>query len=61
MPNADHRIYPQVLKCVKQIANATFISLPNLDHAEVFMRPDLVLPHIINFLKNVIDGIEPGG
>ena len=57
----DHRSYPQVLKCVKQIPNATFISLPNLDHAEAFMRSDLVLPHIINFLKNETDGIETGG
>jgi len=58
---ADHRAYPQVLECVKQIANATFISLPNLDHAEAFMRSDLVLPHISNFLKNVIISIETGG
>jgi len=56
---ADHRL-SQVLKCVKQISNATFFSFPNLDHAEAFMRSDLVLPHIINFLKTVIDGIETG-
>jgi pimeloyl-ACP methyl ester carboxylesterase len=56
---ADPRL-SKVQKFVKQISNATFISLPNLDHAAAFMRSDLVLPHIMNFLKIVIDSTKTG-
>ena len=58
---ADLRVYQQVLKCVKKIENATFISLPNLDHAQAFRRSDLVLPHVTNFLTTVIENIENDG
>ena len=29
---------------------ATFFSLPGLDHNQAFMRQDMVLPHVISFL-----------
>jgi pimeloyl-ACP methyl ester carboxylesterase len=37
-------------KCVTHIPNGTFVSLPGLDHLEAYVRSDLVLPHIIQFL-----------
>jgi pimeloyl-ACP methyl ester carboxylesterase len=45
--------YPGVKECVKSIPNATFISFPKLDHADIALRKDLVLPHIIKFLEKV--------
>jgi pimeloyl-ACP methyl ester carboxylesterase len=43
--------YPGVRECAKYIPNATFISFPGIDHAELEFRRDLVLPHIASFLK----------
>jgi pimeloyl-ACP methyl ester carboxylesterase len=45
--------YPGVKECVKSIPNVTFISFPGLDHVDIILRNDLVLPHIIKFLKKV--------
>lgn len=45
--------YSAARKCVESMPNATFISLPNLDHIKTFYRSDLVLPHITKFLENV--------
>jgi pimeloyl-ACP methyl ester carboxylesterase len=45
--------YSDVHKCIESIPNATFISLPNLDHVETFYRSDLVLPYVIKFLKKL--------
>jgi pimeloyl-ACP methyl ester carboxylesterase len=45
--------YSGVKECVKSIPNATFISFPKLDHADILVRKDIVLPHIIKFLKKV--------
>jgi pimeloyl-ACP methyl ester carboxylesterase len=38
---------------VARMPNATFFSLPGLNHAEVFFRSDLVLPHVTEFLHTV--------
>ena len=38
------------------IPNATFISLPGLNHSETFLRSDVVLPHIRTFLAEVGEG-----
>ena len=46
-------IYPLAVKCAKQIANVTFVTLPGLDHGAVIERADQVLPHIIKFLATV--------
>jgi pimeloyl-ACP methyl ester carboxylesterase len=35
------------------IPNATFVSLPGLNHREALMRNDLVLPHITRFLAEL--------
>jgi pimeloyl-ACP methyl ester carboxylesterase len=36
------------------LPNATFVTLPGLDHFAAFMRSDLVLPHILEFLGKMI-------
>jgi pimeloyl-ACP methyl ester carboxylesterase len=38
---------------VARMPNATFLSLPGLNHAEVFFRTDLVLPHVKQFLQTL--------
>jgi pimeloyl-ACP methyl ester carboxylesterase len=45
--------YSSAKECAKSIPNATFISFPELDHAGVIARKDLVLPHIAKFLEKV--------
>ena len=40
-------------KCVEQIANATFVKLPGLDHGGAIKQSDQVLPHIRRFLEAV--------
>jgi pimeloyl-ACP methyl ester carboxylesterase len=47
---ADPR-FPKVQECFKSMPNATFISLPGLNHSQANMRSDLVLPHVTKFLK----------
>ncbi|SRR5712691_539251 len=49
---ADPR-FPKVQECVQSMPNATFVSLPDLNHAQANMRSDLVLPHITQFLQQV--------
>jgi pimeloyl-ACP methyl ester carboxylesterase len=44
---------PKVEACVKDLPNATFVSFPSLNHAQAYMRSDLVLPHIAKFLQAV--------
>ena len=43
--------FPKVEACAKQIQDATFVSIPDLDHLQAYMRSDLVLPHITTFLE----------
>jgi pimeloyl-ACP methyl ester carboxylesterase len=45
--------YPGVTACLKHIPNATFFTLPGLDHIETFAQSNLVLPHIRKFLATV--------
>jgi pimeloyl-ACP methyl ester carboxylesterase len=45
--------YSRVKECAKSIPNATFISFPGLDHVDIIVRNDLVLPHITKFLEKV--------
>ena len=45
--------YSGARKCAKSIPNATFVSFPGLDHTQMFIRKDLVLPYITRFLKKV--------
>lgn len=49
---ADGR-YANAKSCVTHIPNATFVSLPGLNHAEGFFHSDLVLPHVTRFLATV--------
>ena len=39
-------------ECVSHMPNGTFVSFPGLDHLEAYIRSDLVLPPIIEFLTN---------
>lgn len=45
--------YPGVEKCVKSMRNATFVSLPGLDHIGASVQSKVILPHIIKFLEKV--------
>jgi pimeloyl-ACP methyl ester carboxylesterase len=47
---ADPR-FPNVQECVKSMPNATFVSIPDLNHSQANMRSDLVLPHVTQFLS----------
>jgi pimeloyl-ACP methyl ester carboxylesterase len=48
---ADPR-YPGAKKAVNYMPNASFVSLPGLDHYQV-VGSDLVLPHVKKFLAAV--------
>ena len=43
--------YFESKKGADELPNASFFSLPDLDHDQVYKRSDLVLPHIRKFLK----------
>lgn len=49
----DEPVYPQAKRCVSQITNVTFFSLPGLSHGDAYLQSDLILPHIIRFLRSV--------
>ena len=40
-------------KCVDVLPNVTFVTLPDLNHTQSFIRSELVLPHILKFLANM--------
>jgi pimeloyl-ACP methyl ester carboxylesterase len=40
-------------KCAAIMPNVTFFSIPGLGHADTFIRSDLVLPHVMQFLATV--------
>ena len=42
--------YPLAKACAEQMANVTFVTLPGLDHNQVLMQSDEVLPHVKRFL-----------
>jgi pimeloyl-ACP methyl ester carboxylesterase len=46
-------VYSMAKECAKQITNATFVTLPGLDHGEAIRRSDEVLPHVKRFLAAV--------
>jgi pimeloyl-ACP methyl ester carboxylesterase len=45
--------YEPVGKCASQIVNATFFTLPGLDHGGAIKQSEQVLPHIKDFLAKV--------
>jgi hypothetical protein len=49
----DALMYGGTKECSDHIANATFVSLPGLDHNQVVRRPNVILPHIKKFLAEV--------
>lgn len=50
---ADEAVYHQAKQAASLIPNGTFISLPGLSHDSAYLRSDLVLPHILNFLSSI--------
>jgi len=52
MGEADTK-YAEAKKCVDVLPNVTFVTLPDLNHAQSIIRSELVLPHILKFLKNM--------
>ena len=44
-----------------QMPNATFVTLPGLDHSQGLARSDIVLPHVTKFLAEVEKGYEAPG
>lgn len=38
-------------KCASQMSRATFVSVPDRNHAQTNASCDLVLPHVVNFLR----------
>lgn len=52
--------YPGAKACSQRMPNATFFSLPGLDHVQAIDRSDLVLPQIKVFLAQVTQSLaEP--
>jgi hypothetical protein len=49
--------FPHVQACVKDMPNATLVSLPGFNHGEGFRRADVVLPHVTQFLRAVGAGM----
>lgn len=47
--DADPRC-PLVERCATELSDARFFSLPTLNHFQVVVRSDLVLPHVVEFL-----------
>jgi hypothetical protein len=39
-------------EAVKHIQHASFVSIPGLEHGDVFERSDLVIPHAKKFLSS---------
>jgi pimeloyl-ACP methyl ester carboxylesterase len=46
-------VHPANKEFVARMPNATFFSLPSLNHPEAYFRCDLVLPHVIQFLRTI--------
>lgn len=45
--------YTAAKMCIDVLPNVTFVTLPNLGHVEAWMRSDLVLPYIVDFLNEL--------
>jgi pimeloyl-ACP methyl ester carboxylesterase len=46
--------HPGVEEASKVIPRVTYASFPGLDHGQVFMRSDIVLPPVTEFLSSVV-------
>jgi pimeloyl-ACP methyl ester carboxylesterase len=51
----DEDMYPhsRAEACAEIMQNAWFVSLPGLDHGGAFLKRDMVLPHVLKFLKSI--------
>ena len=45
--------HTEVKEAASRLPNATFVSLPGLDHIQAIARSDLMLPHVKKFLAQV--------
>ena len=48
------RSYSKALTCSEQLANASFVTLKDLNHAQTFNQSEHVLPHAKAFLEQVV-------
>ena len=51
--------YQPIKDCARQIANASFFTLPGLDHSGAIRHSEEVLPHVRRFLAKVEGQMEP--
>ena len=51
--------YARDKEAAERIPNATFVSLPGLDHWSAIYRSDLVIPHVRKFLSEVRQAASP--
>ena len=49
---ADDR-YAGAKECVEHVADGVFVSSPGLGHIKAYVRSDLLLPHVSEFLARV--------
>jgi pimeloyl-ACP methyl ester carboxylesterase len=52
-------VFPRAQTTASRIPNVKFAVLPGLTHPEAFVRSDLALPHVLEFLKGVSDSRQP--
>lgn len=50
--------YSGAKECVQNLPNATWVSLPGLNHGQAFEGGDLVLPHVTRFLQAPSRGLK---
>jgi pimeloyl-ACP methyl ester carboxylesterase len=46
--------YPTAKAQAAKIPNASFVTIPGQNHAGTFLRSDLVIPHIVQFLRGIV-------
>ena len=51
--------YERTKRTAAKMPNARFISIPDLDHMGVFRKPDLIIPHALEFMGK-LDHLGPG-
>ncbi len=52
---------PLVERCAAELPNASFFSLPGLNHLQVAFARDLVAPRVLSFLTSARTGMPSGG
>jgi pimeloyl-ACP methyl ester carboxylesterase len=45
-------VFPKAQKSATLLPKCTFVSFPGLDHFAAFYNAKIILPHVLNFLRN---------